>query len=378
MGLTLGRRNPFRPGAGALPPVLSGRERELELAFDLLRTLEQGDPPPRGLLFFGPRGNGKTTLLVRIAEDARRRGMRAEKLAVSCLADRRELTRRLQEKAGLVGARITGAQAAGFGVSAEPPSRSEDVEELLLAWIGAAKAPLVILLDEAHIVEPDPGRILFDAVQEATSRSLPFLLLAAGTPDAPRRLRRAGTFTERALQRVPVGRLERRATRRALVEPARDAGLPLSDHAAALLAGESQDYPYFIQLFGQAAWDAAGTEAAAITTDAAVAGADAARRETERFYAERYGEAREREVEAALVPLAALFRERGGKLRDGELQTLLRELAGRESIRGDRAQLLGTLSDLGVIWETPPVGWEMGIPSFADFLLAHHGGSRKA
>ena len=364
-------RNPFRPGAGALPPVLSGRDRELSIAHELLDSLEGGGPAPRGLLFFGPRGNGKTTLLARIAEDARSRGIRVENLAARAFGGERTLARHLQEKAGLAAPRIPGPRTR-FGISVGAAAPAEDLPELFRAWVGANALPLVILLDEAHTVEPEAGRVFFSAVQEATTRSPPFLLVLAGTPDAPRRLGRVGTFTERAFRRVPVGRLERAATLRALVEPAKDAGRPLHEEAASLLAGESQDYPYFIQLLGSAAWRATESADSAISAEAAHRGAIEARVEIELFFTERYGEAREREIDDALGPLAALFAERGGQLTDGELQALLRNLTRREFIEGGRQQLLQTLSDLGVVWETPPAGWEMGIPSFADFLLAHH------
>ena len=355
-------RNPFRAGAGVRPPVLAGRDAELSAASNRLDALRAGDPPSRGLLFFGPRGNGKTTLLFRIADDARRLGMRAEDLPAAAFASPRSLVRELQEKAGLTGARLRGAQAAGFGVAAEPGSLSEEVQGLLLAWVERAKSPLVVLLDEAHTVEPEAGRVFFNAVQVVGARALGFLLLAAGTPDAPRRLRKAGTFTERAFERIPVGRLERAATERALAEPARDSGLPLRGEAAAFLAAESQDYPYFIQLLGSAAWKAAagGHE---ITVEAARKGASAVRPEIERFYAERFDEACERKVELTLVPLARFFAERGGQIRELDFRRFLR------SLPGDGGGRLDTLTDLGILWRGTAGGWEMGIPSFADYLL---------
>lgn len=237
----------------------------------------------------------------------------------------------------------------------------------MTGWIGDGEPPLVILLDEAHTIEPEAGRIFFDAVQEATRRSLPFLLLAAGTPDAPRRLREAGTFTERAFQRVPVGRLVRDETVRAFHEPARDAGLPMTDDAAAFLAAESQDYPYFIQLLDSAAWDAADDE---IHLEAAHRGAASVRTEIERFFAERFHEARDRAVHRALAPLAALVTERGGRINDAELDGFLAAASGTIS----EAELLNTFTDLGVLWNVPPAGWELGIPSFAPFVLQHHTG----
>ena len=361
--------NPFQPGAGAPPPLLAGRGRELAPGRQVLDTLESGRRPSRGVLYFGPRGNGKTALLGQLAEEARRRGMRAENLPADCFRDRNLLVRQLRERAGLIGSRITGAQAAGFGVSTTPAVPTQDVEALLASWIGAADAPLVILLDEAHTVEPEGGRPFFGAVQEATIRSLPFALLAAGTPDAPRRLRRSGTFIERALARTPVGRLERRATLRALVEPARRAGMPFREEAAAMLAEESQDYPFFIQLLGSAAWDAAAA-AGAIRAAAARKGIRRARPEIAQLFAERFEEARARGVHRSLAPLADLAARRGGQLDDDELD-LLTERRGAD---GKVPGLLDTLLDLGVLWRTAPGAWEMGIPSFGEHVVARRGG----
>lgn len=340
----------------------------MALADGLLESLARGRVPPRGLLFFGPRGNGKTAVLDRVAERALRLGMRAESLSAAAFRNPDALRLELQENAGLIGARLKGATAAGFGISAEPSPPTRNAAKLLAAWIGQTRTPLVVLLDEAQSIEPDAGRIFFEAVQEATRHSLPFLLLAAGTPDAPRRLRSAGTFTERALQRVPVGRLTRADTLLAFSEPASEAGLPMRRETALFLAGESQDYPYFVQLLGSAAWDAVDEADDEIGLDAAERGAASVRPQIERFYTERFDEARERAVHRTLAPLAVLVSERGGQITDAELDGFL-EGASREH---GESELLHALTDLGVLWKTRPAHWEMGIPTFATFVLEHH------
>lgn len=358
--------NPFQPGAGARPPLLAGRDAEQALADERLALLETGRRPSQGILFFGPRGNGKTSLLDEIADHARQRGIRAEDLGVSSFENREVLIRRLQEKAGLTGARLRNVQFAGAGVAVQPGPPSGDAAELLAGWIADDDAPLVLILDEVHAVPAATGRIFFNAVQAAIRQELPFLLLAAGTPDAPRRLREAGTFTERMFRQAPVGRLQRDATVRALTEPAAEAGMPLADDAAAYLAAQSQDYPYFVQVLGSAAWEkAAQAEADEITVASAHAGTASVRSDLERFYAARLHEARGRGVHRALRPLAALIAERGGRLDNADLDQFLAE-ASKATGEGE---LLAVLTDLGVLWETPPAGWEMGIPSFADFLL---------
>lgn len=366
MAGTRGSANPSQPGAGARPPLLAGRAAELTLAGELLGSLETGHRPPQGLLLYGPRGNGKTALLSQIAEEARGRGLRVEEPSGAAFRDPEALRRELRDRAGLAGTRVTDVQAARLAVSTEAGEPERNTTRLFAHWIGQAPTPLVILLDEAHAIEADAGRLFFDAVQSATRADLPFLLVAAGTPDAPRRLQRAGTFTERALTRVPIGRIEPSEAVRALGEPARGAGLPMDNEAATLLARESQEYPYFIQLLGSAAWRAAeSTSSPGIGIESAQDGIEAARPVIQRFYAERFAEARERSVHRALGPLAALVRQRGGRLGDNDLD----EFVAKAPVPAGEAELPNILSDLGVLWEAEPSVWEIGIPSFADHIL---------
>ncbi len=351
--------NPFRPGAGQMPPFLAGRERDLELAENRLADLAGGKPPAQGLLFFGPRGNGKTVLLERVREDAPPGGGGAAGPGGGALSG-----------AGVDGGRRTGVQVASVGLTAERAALSEDHFELFAQWIRADSAPLVILLDEAHSLASDTARDFFEAAQIAGSEALPFVLIAAGTPDAPRALRRAGTFTERMLERRRLGRLDDAAAAAALAKPAKRTGRPMEDDALALLVGESQRYPYFVQLLGSAAWDeAARAGENRIGREAAERGIAAARLRTQVFYQERFAEARERGIHAALRPLAERMAEHGGRIGDPELDSLLEEGAAARGGLDDPGRIHIALQDLGVIWEVSSGVWEMGIPSFADHIL---------
>lgn len=268
-------------------------------------------------------------------------GFRAEELPAAAL--------RGEERLAAL-RRRTGSRLPG--VSNEPEVRDDDASALLAAWVGASAAPLVLLLDEIQTVEPAPGRDLFDAVQRAGRRELPFLLIAAGTPDAPRRLRETATFTERALERVPVGRLSQAAAAAALAEPAAAGGRPIETAALELLLGAAQNYPYFLQLLGRAAWDHAD--------GAPRIGLEAARRarartagDLDRFYAERFAEAEEHSVHHPLRALAASFRKAQGRLLRRDLERSLAGVApgGRE---GDWIEVRRHLTGLGILWEQPP------------------------
>lgn len=362
--------NPFRPGAGQMPPFLAGREEDLQLAANRLADLAGGIPPAQGLLFFGPRGNGKTVLLERVREEARRRGMRAERLGAGAFRSEERLVRELRRRAGVEGGPVTGVQIASVGVTAERGTPSEDHVELFAEWVRADSAPLVVLLDEAHSLASDAARDFFEAAQIAGSEELPFVLVAAGTPDAPRALRRAGTFTERMLERRRLGRLDQAAAAAALARPAERGGLPMDDDALALLVRESQRYPYFIQLLGSAAWDAAGrTSERRISRNAAKQGIAAAHSKIQVFYQERFAEAREQGVHAALRPLAERMTGGEGRIGDADLDRLLEEGAAIRGGLDDPGTIRISLQNLGVIWEVSSGIWEMGIPSFAEHVL---------
>ncbi len=352
-----GNGNPFRPGAGRMPPLLAGRDDEIALAERRLRELAGDVPPSRGLLFYGPRGNGKSVLLERIAERGRSLGLRAEHLPPAALTDREELVRALQERTGLICGSVGRA------------ALTQDATRLFAAWVRAASSPLVVLLDEVHTLQPTVGARFFHATHGAGTESLPFLVVAAGTPEAPARLRQAATFTERDLQRCPVGRLDSASTRAALVEPAAAAGRPLSASALDLLVGVSQRYPYFIQMLGSAAWDSAATAGEAVVTLAAAErGIAAAHDEMGQFYAERFTEAEGRGLRRALLAVAHLFARGAEQVSDMELEAALANAAGSSEVENWIPTRAG-LTDLGVLWEAGDGNWEPGIPSFADYVL---------
>ena len=86
--------------------------------------------------------------------------------------------------------------------------------------------------------------------------------------------------------------------------------------------------------------------------------------------AQRLNEARGQQVERVLVPLSAALGDRNGRIGELEIGPLLADLAARHSLPGDGNWLLDTLSAVDVLWQRGAGGWEMGIPSFGDHVLA--------
>lgn len=94
---------PFLPGTGALPPYMAGRQQEQNTVEEYLDFLEQGMAPPSPLIFYGPRGNGKTALLHWTRRRALDRGIEVINLGTAevrteGIADKPALARHLVDR----------------------------------------------------------------------------------------------------------------------------------------------------------------------------------------------------------------------------------------------------------------------------------------
>ena len=122
-------------------------------------------------------------------------------------------------------------------------------------------------------------------------------------------------------------------------------------------------------MLGRAPWASTPEGASEVSLQDARAGAATCAEDIEDFYEGRYQEARARGVAAALRPLARRFVEHEGRLTESQLETLLQRLGDEPAVSMGGLALEQELSDLGVVWSVRTAVWEMGIPSFADYLL---------
>ena len=194
--------NPYRPGAGAPPPVLTGRGRELEAIETLLGRLSRG-MGERSLVFTGLRGVGKTALLGVAEQSAEEIGWIAQSVEARPGRDFREavadrawvVLRRLESKgtvregiarlSGLI--RRVGMRDPGTGVEVnlelEPRERAVDLEADLVDLfraLGEAAANtdtgVLFLLDELQQAEPEALEALCSAMHDLSKRELPLAL----------------------------------------------------------------------------------------------------------------------------------------------------------------------------------------------------------
>ena len=181
------------------------------------------------------------------------------------------------------------------------------------------------------------------ALQTVVARRLqPVAVVFGGLETFRERLAGAGTYASR-LPVEELGNLEPSAARLALVEPAARRHVAWEDEALGLLVRRSGGHPYYVQLFGWHAWEAAQGEAT-ITLAHAKAGLRSARAELAGQYEVTWGRLRpqERDYLAAVASLAGTGRRRGRGSGQGARQRAETVGRGPRPARAQARALGGT------------------------------------
>jgi len=400
-------KNPYRPGVGTRPPYLAGREQQIHR---FQRLLEDYPEKRRNLRVTGLRGVGKTVLLKEYERIARRhewivvrrdwstRLCEEADFATAIAGYLREVVEALSVKAKLKN-RVADAMktigqiqvqlAEGVTVSvragAEQPVSSvlEDRLRVALTHVGeiarAQDRGVALLFDEAHSVYDREAKRQFPlgallsalvAVQDDDEHPSPVMLVLCGLPPLTGNIHAARSNAERLFRAEDIGNLplkpqppeELSAAAQALVRPASD--IAYAPGVAERIARDVDGYPYFIQWFGEALWDAADLEDTKTITSELYAREHRAIQHSldEEFFEPRYRDARQAD-QGTLRVAASLGGERFTKAdldaatsrSTGALaQSLIRLIAGNLIYRDDH----------GVYAYTAPM--------FGDFMSRRH------
>ncbi|MFC5065930.1 ATP-binding protein [Actinomycetospora atypica] len=389
-------RNPFAPGAGQRPPELAGRDRELH-AFDVVLERVARGRPERSLVLTGLRGVGKTVLLGELRSMAVRAGWGAGKIearpeadlrrplsaalhrAVRDLAVRHRAPDRVEEVLGVLKAfalKATpsdaklkdrwqpGIDAPALSGRADSGDIEIDLVELfgvvaeLAADVGVGVA---LLIDEMQDLQLDDVSALCAACHELSQSGAPLVVVGAGLPHLPAVLSASKSYSERLFRYVRIGQLDRADADFALTAPAKREDAELTPEALETLYEVSGGYPYFVQAYGKAAWDAA-VQSPIDAEDVRVAAPDAGAELAVGFFGSRYERATpaEREYLQGMAELA------GG--RDEAVQT-----SALAAHLGKRASSLSPARDSllrkGLVFSAER-GWiSFTVPHFGRFLL---------
>ena len=397
-------RNPFRPGYGELPPELAGRDT-IKSEFELqIRRLKLKERRTTTLALIGPRGCGKTALLYWLRMHAVAASIQVDELepddlsSVAALAG--ALTRPVRRLSGRVKAEDRFPTEAGdAGASADlggsvNGSGQSSIFQLLVAK--AKRKPLILIVDEAHELKLEVAHTLFRSFQTAASRQ-PMLLAFAGTPDTRIHLRNArDTFVEREKEFL-VGLLDEGTSMQALAKPLEALGVGYDEAVLLRAASEAQHYPYFLQCWGEALWNAlpekkpfSGGESGwgwfssllpfkpRLGRTEFKAAKESASERSRWLFGDRLAELRSYGIISPAAELALSLNEGGGSniaLRNFSTNLAVRwQMSGMPPPRGlSQDNLTESATQLllhtGFVWEPEPGRYEFGIRSLAEHTV---------
>lgn len=383
-------RGLFHPGNGVMPPVLAGREEEQVTLDEFLFSLQNSRPADKDIIVYGPRGNGKTVFLNRFEDTAmaalgedqvlslRPDDINSRDNLALHLIDRDKtlwdaLKERLPSKMALSGKLMDKLLDTSGRLELEwnklsQQEQAHNAEPLLVDSLikRCRKKPLVVTIDEAHTLDIDVGKYLLNLSERVRKKGAPFLLILAGTPGLEKRINSMhATFWSRA-RILGFSRLTKQATTDAIVGPLTSATLkPLLEQgydftfdALKFVIDDSQQYPYFIQLWGECLCKAMlKQETMRIDMTLVEIALMDCENQRRAYYRARYSEIVEESLLDAAIDVARAFTE----------QTELSEQDLTAVINLDTKQ---RLMSLGYIWQKPTsTRYEPGIPSLMDFVL---------
>ncbi|MEZ0382452.1 AAA family ATPase [Mycobacterium sp. pW045] len=280
--------NPYAPGAGRIPAALVGRDSQLDrwrVGLDRIGSGRTAQPQ----VLYGLRGVGKTVLLTQFFRIARDRNWIVaqveagtgkslrELLGEALHAPLADLARPSAGKRLLKGLKTalsfkasydTGGswtfgldltESAGGG-GADTGMLETDLHKLVLDLSEAAEEEdvgLAVLIDEAQDLTPDERAAVCSVAHIAGQRGWACTFALAGLPSLPRVLAEAKSYAERLFVFERIEQLDQNLARKALVEPAELERSRWDDDAVTLVVQETAGYPYFLQQFGQEAWNEA-------------------------------------------------------------------------------------------------------------------------
>ncbi len=272
--------NPFRPGAGHMPPYLAGRRDELK-EFD--RLLDQ-DVVLKNLVLTGLRGIGKTVLLETFKPKAIQKGWlwAGTDLSESTSISESNLAIRLLTDLSVVTSSIivsvSERPGTGFGSHSTTVPTSLNYQALAAIYDrtsglvadklkgvlesvwphiqGGGKQGIVFAYDEAQNLadhsakEQFPLSLLLDVFQSVQRKGIRFMLALTGLPTLFPKLVEARTYSERMFHVIFLKPLSEQATREAVCKPIQEeAKCPIgfNDESLTTVWQQTRGYPYFIQ-----------------------------------------------------------------------------------------------------------------------------------
>lgn len=391
-------QNPFRPGAGHLPPYLAGREHERQ---EFTRLLEQ-EPVMTNLVLTGLRGVGKTVLLETFKPIAIDNGwlwagtdlsesatVTEESIAVRLMADLAPL---------ISGIKIgeSERQSIGFtaGVEKKPvyldfgvlrtlfdstPGLAADklkaVLEFVWLCLSRTKARGIILAyDEAQNLSDQaalhqyPLSLLLDVFQSLQKKGLPFLLVWTGLPTLFPKLVEARTYSERMFHVMTLARLSATESRDAILKPIEKQNCPVrfTEVGVKEIVEHSGGYPYFIQFLCREVFDSYLQQQESGIAHPKVSVTQTLQKLDSDFFAGRWNRVTDRQRQ--LLSVVADLPNCDEEFTVQEIVERSRQVLEKPFSASHVNQILGKLADNGLVYKNRHGKYSFAVPLLGQFI----------
>jgi AAA ATPase domain len=388
-------RNPYKPGAGHMPPHLAGREGEYK---EFERLLEQ-DTILENMVLTGLRGVGKTVLLETFKPRALARGWlwAGTDLSETASISEANLAKRLIADLSVITSSISvePPPKAGVGFSPQSPSARVPLSYDVLSSVyestpGLVEDKLKAVLEFAwqHLRQQDPHRVIF-AYDEAQNLSdiaakdqfplsvllnvfvsiqkkgIPFMLVLTGLPTLFPKLVEARTYAERMFRVVTLNKLNDAESREAIVKPIQKANCPvrLDEQSVDVIAQESGGYPYFIQFICREVYDVFIQQG----SDAEVPVEPIQRKLDTDFFAGRWSKVTDRQRQ--LLWVVATLQHADEEFTIQELVEQAKRLLQKPFSPSHANQMLASLAEQGLIYKNRFGKYSFAVPLMGNFIL---------
>jgi hypothetical protein len=390
--------NPFRPGAGHIPPHLAGRQHEYE---EFKRILKQ-DVVLKNLILTGLRGIGKTVLMETFKPMAIQAGWlwAGADLSESTSVTETTLATRLLTDLSVVTSSITIGErpTVGFAPRAESELPNtltysalatiyESIPGLVLdklkgilefVWPyldGVGRKGIIFAYDEAQTLadqaakEQYPLSVLLDLFQSLQRKNMRFMLVLTGLPTLFPKLVEARTFAERMFHVMFLDPLNEDETKDAITIPIQRNSCPFSFHADSIkvIWTVTRGYPYFIQYVCREVFDVWIQASESGQSGPKVPVGPIMRKLDSDFFAGRWARATDRQRELLSVV---------SQLENSDAEFTVQEIVesppnqslGKPFSNSHVSQMLVSLADSGLIYKNRHGKYSFAVPLLGEFI----------
>ena len=386
-----GVRNPFRPGAGHMPPHLAGRKTEMR---EFQRLLAQ-EAITDNMILTGLRGVGKTVLLETlkpIAQNAQWMWACTDLSESASINENRIARRMITDLAPLTSHLIIEVEeVAKLGFTRETESVEHKLDHRVLqgvydatpglvsdklknvfqiAWrhlSAANKRGVVFAYDEAQTMadhadkDEYPLAVLLEVFQSVQRQGIPFLLVLTGLPTLFAKLVGSRTYSERMFHVVFLDRLDNSDCQEAIMEPLKNSAISLAQESVDTIIEVSGGYPYFIQFICREVFDLFIAGATSVPVDEIISKLDAD------FFSGRWQRLTDRQRE--LLTAAARLPNAGTEFTVQEITDESKTFLDKPFTPSHANQMLSSLCDKGLVFKNRHGRYSFAVPLLDRFVL---------